>query len=98
MPSRVIGVKLSEDQIALLNTKLAGLGYSTMSDFTHAWIEGRITSKQLISDIADSLIEKVQLKLTSACTESVGQGRFELPTLVAESKYDLSTHRVRVLS
>ena len=59
MTARTIGFKLTEDETALLNGKLSTLGYDSLSNFVHSWMEGRITSRQMIGDLADSLIEKL---------------------------------------
>ena len=70
MNLRTLGVRLTEDEIALLNGKLSTLGYATLSDFVHSWIEDRVTSKQLTEDLANSLTERigavVQQKLTNS--------------------------------
>jgi hypothetical protein len=58
---RTVGVRLSEEQLALLNQKLSQLGYSTLGQLVGGLTEGVITnkwSKSLPTPLQSGLLTK----------------------------------------
>jgi hypothetical protein len=48
---RLIGVRLNENELATLNLYLQGNGYSNLSDFVRAIIEGKFSRNELTDAI-----------------------------------------------
>ena len=49
---RTVGVRVTEEQLALLNQKLSQLGYSTLGQLVGGLAEGVITNKQVVEELA----------------------------------------------
>lgn len=60
---RTVGVRLKEEQVAVLNQRLGQLGYSTLSELVGGIASGVITNRQLVEDLADVLSVKIVNRL-----------------------------------
>ena len=60
---RTVGVRLKDEQVAVLNQRLGQLGYSTLSELVGGPADGVITNNQLVEDLADVLSERIVNKL-----------------------------------
>ena len=99
-------MKLTEDQVAGLNLRLQQLGFETMGDYARALTEGVVGNKQLVCTLADSIVERIVVKITTNLTQqrlqqpqamrSVRSPGFE-PGLQAW-RVDFAVHRVHCAS
>ena len=58
-----MGARLNEEQVALLNQKLAQLGYSTLGELVGGLAEGVITNKQVVEELANTLSDRIVNKM-----------------------------------
>jgi hypothetical protein len=63
---RTVSIKLKEDQIADLNLRLQQLGFETMGDYVRALTGGVMGNKQLVDELAEALVEKMVVKMTTS--------------------------------
>lgn len=63
---RTVGVRLKDEQVAVLNQRLGQLGYSTLSGLVGGLADGVITNKQLVEDLVDVLSDKIVNKLLTS--------------------------------
>ena len=63
---RTVGVRLKDEQVAVLNQRLGQLGYSTLGEFVGGLADSVITNKQLVEDLADVLSERIVNKLLTS--------------------------------
>ena len=75
---RTVGVRLKDEQVAVLNQRLGQLGYSTLSELVGGIASGVITNKQLVEELADVLSNKIVNKLLTKQPKLRGPTRFLL--------------------
>jgi len=52
---RMIGLRLSDDELASFNRYLQAKGYDSLSDFAHSLIQGRFTREELIQTMKQAM-------------------------------------------
>ena len=60
---RTVGVRVTEEQLAVLNQKLAQLGYSTLGELVGNLAEGVITNKQVVEELANTVADRIVNKM-----------------------------------
>jgi hypothetical protein len=58
-----VGVRLKEEQAALLNQRLQQLGYATLGELVGGLAEGVITNKQVVEELGDGVASRVVNKM-----------------------------------
>ncbi len=58
-----MGVRVTEEQLAVLNQKLAQLGYSTLGELVGGLAEGVITNKDVVGELANTLADRIVTKM-----------------------------------
>jgi hypothetical protein len=62
-------MKLTDDQVAGLNLRLQQLGFDSMGDYARAFTEGVVGNEQLVGTLADSIADKIVVKMTTNLTQ-----------------------------
>lgn len=52
-------MRMTDDQIAILNQRLQQLGFETMGDYARALTEGIVGNEQLVEALADRIVVKM---------------------------------------
>jgi hypothetical protein len=60
---RTVGVRLKEEQLAVLNQQLQKLGYATLGELVGGLADGVITNKRLVEDLAEVLSDRIVNKM-----------------------------------
>ena len=71
-------MRMTDDQIAVLNQRLQQLGFETMGDYARALTEGVVGSRQLVEELATAIADKIVVKMTTnAAPASDAAPRYE---------------------
>ena len=62
-------MKLTDDQVAGLNLRLQQLGFDTMGDYARSLTDGVVGNEQLVGTLADSVADRVVVKMTTNLTQ-----------------------------
>jgi len=61
-----VSMKVTDEQLAALNQRLQQLGFGTMGDYARALTQGVVGNRQLVEDLAETLVAKLVVKMTTS--------------------------------
>ena len=66
---------MTDEQVAALNLRLQQLGFSTMGNYARALTEGVVGSRQLVEELAETLADKIVVKMTTNAAPATDAAR-----------------------